>query len=637
MNAGLLYFGAPECQLSMPRGLFHFGDYTLDCDRFELLRAGLPVKLEKLPMELLILLVERGSQLVARQEIVERLWGKDVYVDSEHGINTAIRKIRTALREDAEEPRFVQTVVGKGYRFVAELATEKPESAEPSHEPKAAVPAGARTAERRGLWLAASTAVVLLFVGAGMLALNVGGIRSRPAAGAQPVIRSIAVLPLANLSGDASQEYFADGLTDELITMLATNTSLRVVSRTSSMRYKGVNRPVHDIAQELGTDGILEGSISRSANRIHLTVQLVRAQNDAHIWAQSYDRDLSDTLSLLSELSWTIAREVKVATSPQAEPQRKVNPEAHIAYLRGLDLWFNSDYGKAQDFYEEAIHLQPDYAAAWSGLADVYIAEARGGIAPSQEFRGKAQAAARKSLELDASLGEAHHAMAAEQYFLEWNWQAAEAESLRDVELNRNSSEAHHLRSYILETLNRPKEALEEQSLASELDPDIRPFALGWAFLRLRQYHAAAKELRSCLEAHPHNVFSHYLLADAYHFAGMEKQSVDEYAEIYRSDNDTDAVEAIQREFQRGGAHAVALWQLNRWKKSVGRGYANPYELAERYSRAGRKDDALRALENAYKEKSAMMVWLQLEPDFDELHSEDRYQVLVKKMGLPAM
>ena len=281
----------------MPACIHKFGEFELDPSRFELRRSGRVLKLERIPRELLLLLAEKEGSVVTRQEIVDRLWGKEVFVDTEHGINTAIRKIRQALRDDPGRPRFVQTVTGKGYRFVAEKnghsssAMSAPAAAQaaapiPPAQP-AATPADLPLAIPRHWFLTASPLLLLVLAGS-LVAFNAGGLRDRlfPASRARQ-IHSIAVIPLANLSGDSSQEYFADGMTDELITALAKNRNLRVVSRTSVMQYKGVNRPVRDVARELGVDGILEGSIERTANRVHMTVQLIYAPTDTHLWPKA--------------------------------------------------------------------------------------------------------------------------------------------------------------------------------------------------------------------------------------------------------------------------------------------------------------------------------------------------------------
>src|SRR5258707_8270915 len=440
---------------AVPLSSYKFGEFDLDRARFELRRNGRVLKLERIPMELLILLAEKDGNVVSRQEIVERLWPKEVFVDTEHGINTAIRKIRAALHEDAEQPRFVVTVLGKGYRFVAESKNGDARQMGSPHEVRNSRPTETIPANSRHRWAVPVAGLALCLLVGGVLAFNVAGVRDRifPAS-PRMQIRSIAVLPLANLSGDPAQDYFADGMTDELITALAKNRSLRVVSRTSTMQYKGVRRPLRDIARELGVDGILEGSLERSGNRVHMTVQLIHAPSDTHIWAESYDRDSSELFSLPSELSRTIAKEVKVAVAP-ASPLRNINPEAHDEYLRGRYLWYSMDNENSRKHFENAIQLQPDYAAAWSGVADDYIASVVEGLAPPEPAMQKGGEAARKAVELDDAVAEAHNSMAGFYLFGRWDWRDAEKESLRALEINPNLAEAHNLYSYVLVVAQR--------------------------------------------------------------------------------------------------------------------------------------------------------------------------------------
>jgi TolB-like protein/DNA-binding winged helix-turn-helix (wHTH) protein len=441
----------------MSESQYKFAEFELDSARFELLRNGRVLKLERIPMELLLLLAEKEGSVVSRQEIVDRLWGKEVFVDTEHGINTAIRKIRLALRDDPERPRFVQTVTGKGYRFVAErnatngnasLAAPAPAPATLALAP--VQPPAAPTLEpasKPRTRVAAVTALILLVVAGILIAVNTAGMRDRlfPASRARQ-IHSIAVLPLSNLSGDASQDYFADGMTDELITALAKNRNLRVVSRTSAMQYKGVSRSLPQIARELGVDGILEGSIERSANRVHMTVQLIYAPTDTHVWAQSYNRAETQALSLPEELSQTIAKQVQAQTSASPAPTRYINPEAHDAYLHGRYFWLTHSIPQTLPYFQKAIQLQPDYAAAWSGLSDTYALAGMTGDLLPQEANAKAEAAARKALELDDSLAEAHNAMCAWYLFYAWDLSRADAECRRGLELDPNSSMIHYLR-----------------------------------------------------------------------------------------------------------------------------------------------------------------------------------------------
>lgn len=634
----------------MPATLHKFGDFELDRSRFELRRNGRVLKLERIPMELLLLLLEKEGEIVTRQEIVERLWGKDVFVDTEHGINTAVRKIRAALREDIERPRFIQTVSGKGYRFMGEPRNGNGNSAgaitEEVAPPRAEarpLPAdiasseAGRPAIQKSPWRLAAVTISLLLIAGLLLGFNVAGLRDKIFAPQQiRSVHSIAVLPLANLSGDPAQDYFADGMTDELITMLAKNTSLRLVSRTSAMRFKGVQRPVKDIAGELGVDGIVEGSVERSGNRVHMTVQLIHAPSDTHLWAESYDRNLSEAFSLPSELSQTIAREVNTAISP-AKPQSQINPEAHDAYMRGRYFWFNGSTQRSREYFQQAIQLQPDYAAAWSGLADSYTLLAVDGEVPPQTVMGKAEEAARKAIELDDSLSDAHKARAALYLFDTWEWQSAEAEARRALELDPNNAEAHHLYSYVLFVTQRPEEALQEQKRASSLDYSLRPWALGRAYIHLRRFDDAIHELRQLLEGRPNDGGVRYLLSQVYWLKGMYTESEQEEERALRLVGDTKTAHEEHLAFARSGEKGVARFGLDELKARARKKYVSPWELASQCALLGNDDreETLKFLEAAYRERSPWIVFLQDEPVFDFLHSDPRYRAVVKKIGLP--
>jgi len=619
-----------------------FAEFELDRGRYELRRGDSVLKLEKIPMELLILLVESNGQLVTRDEMVEKIWGKDVFVDTEHGINTAIRKIRAALSEDADKPRYIQTVQGKGYRFGADVSDGRPtvtlsvEESQPdgmtSPVRSASVPIAA--AESHRLWWPVAIAAIILCLAAGIAVVrNEGGIRDRLSRkNGPPQIHSIAVLPLANLSGDPSEDYYADGMTDEIITALAQNRALRVVSRTSAMQYKGVKKPLREIAQALGVDGILEGSLVRNADHVHMNLQLIYAPTDTHIWAKSYNRDRNGAMSLPEELSDTIASEAKVASRPARQLQY-VNPEAHDAYLRGRYLWVAGNYGESRKYFEKAIQLQPGYAPGWSGLSDSILASGAG-TAPARGLVDKAEAAAGKAIELDDNFAGGHHAMAGVYLFGKWDWDRADAESRRSLELDPNFSEAHHLHSYILFAMNRVPEALQEQKRATEIDPFERPWALGRAYYRVRQYDAALEEFRMRAQAGSAALWVHSFLSKVYGFKGMEEESVQEMEENARIHFGEKAAAEIHRAYERGGRRAVLLLRLEDLKTRSRKDYVSPFDLAEAYADLGMKDEALRELGDAYRERSMELVFLQQEPNFDFLHSDQRYQGLVKKIGL---
>jgi TolB-like protein len=611
-------------------------------------------------MELLILLAARNGHLVTRQEIVDHLWGQDVFVDTEHGINTAIRKIRAVLGDDHGKPRFVQTITGKGYPFVA-LTFADPVgqggmrgngSGKPTSAAKASVvPPTAPAEGEMGLpvpiveavskpgWAARLWTARAVIAGVALAVLLLAGYNMRarrnPGAKGSAIhrIQSIAVLPLENLSGDSSQGYFADGMTDELITMLAKESGLRVVSRTSVMQYRQVHRPLPEVARELNVDAILEGSVSRSANRIHLNIQLIHARSDTHLWAESYDRDLSDVGSLQSELAQTIARQVGVKASNSSVPMRHINPAAHDAYLLGRYYWFGDDLPESRKYFQKAIDLEPGYATAWSGLGDYCIASALDSApATAPGLLAQGEANVKKALALDDSLAVAHNGMAAVYLFAYWDPVRADQELARALQLDPSFAEAHHLRSKVLFALGRPDEALQEQKKSTEMDPFSRPWALTAALLKARQVDAAIEEGRTRERIQHDNVGVHNVLFFAYLMKGMEKDSADELAKAYETDGDKTSAEAVRRAFSRGGMRGVLEWRLADLRTRSQKQYVAPDDLAAMSAFLGRKEETLRYLERGYAEHQPPLMIAVAEPTYDFLRSDPRFQELLRKM-----
>ena len=645
---------------------FEFGDFKLDCDRFELYRAGRSLKLERKPMELLVLLAARKGHLVTRTEIAEHLWDKEVFVDTEHGINTAIRKIREVLEDDPAQSRFVQTVTGKGYRFAAPIVEVRPAVTEEENRQSSSqnghrrigdthvaspLPdvsqiqnpvandveplseAEERTSRKSRLWgwFAMLAALVLLVIAVG---LGTRGLRDRYLGRtAKTKITSLAVLPLDNLSGDPGQNYFADGMTDELITMLAKNSTLRVVSRTSVMQYKGVHRPLPEIARELGVDGILEGSVERTGDKVHMTIQLIQAPSDTHVWAESYDRDANDVVSLPKEAAQTIAKKLTVLLFHR-RLQRYVNPEAHDAYLRGRYLWFAGKNEEAGKYFRKATELQPDYAPGWAGLSMYYGQGVLGGdIDPKDSVLG--EEAARKAVELDDSLPVAHLTLGALIFINRWDWARGDQEIARAIELDPNYAEAWHFRSKIYTALGRNEEAIEVQKKAMELDPFERPFAMALTYFTVRQYDAAIDEAHLRLETRPEDASLHWALCEAYRRKGMQKEAVQEWEKVWQLAGRNDRAATIRRDFEEGGYKGVLLGQVRHLKQQSATQYVSPVDLALQYAQLGRREETLTLLEEGYRQHSPLLLWIQTDPAYDFLHSDERYRSIIKKIGLP--
>jgi TolB-like protein/DNA-binding winged helix-turn-helix (wHTH) protein len=628
-----------------------FGPFALDLRSGELRKFGTKVKMGEQAFQILRVLLETPGEMVTREDLRAKLWTSETFVDFDHGLNSAVQRLRDCLSDSAEKPRWVETVPRRGYRFVGQVewsdvgppsevvtnlrngsqyettAGDSPASAdaEPPEAPGRASVFGWRSL----LFVVASLALFL----AAFLTIRL--IRDARSTGRAMFIRSLAVLPLENLSGDPTQEYFADGMTDEVITMLAKNPALRITSRTSVMQYKKVHRPLREIARELGVDGILEGSVGRSGSRVHITAQLIHAASDTHVWAESFDRDLSDLSSLQNELAEAIAKRVGATTSGLKKTERHIDPQAHDAYYYGRYYWFKSEYEKSRGYFQRAIDLQPDYAAAWSGLADSYSLAAVEENAPSKAVMPQAEAAARKALELDDLAAEAHNSMAIVELFYRWNWAAAERESARALELNPTLEEAHFVRSYVLRPLNRLEEALQEGKRAMELDPFSEPQALVYILIRMRQFDAALNEARIRSDAQPNNAELHEVLSDVYFIKGMEKESEAESERALELAGEKDQLAEQVQIYRRGGFRAVLEWRVAELKRKAAKGYVSPINFADAYAVLGRKEETIRDLEKSCEEREPHLVFLQSDPTYDFLHSDPRYHAIVKKMGLP--
>jgi TolB-like protein/DNA-binding winged helix-turn-helix (wHTH) protein len=605
-------------------------------------------------MELLILLASREGQLVTRGEIADRLWASEVFVDTEHGINTAIRKVRYLLRDDPDHPQFIQTVVGMGYRFIGPVTTiQKPsiEAVRPgaalveaaSMDPvqqKEAISVEALTGaptppspnRRYPVWVGVTVLAALLItipiVTLGAHPLGERLLHRNP----QPVISSLAVLPLENLSGDSSQDYFADGMTDELITMLAKDSSLRVVSRTSVMQYRGARRPLPEIARALHADAILEGSVSRTADHVHMNLQLIRADTDSHLWADTYERDAND-VALPDEAAKAVANQLH-RTLPAVKADRYISPVAHDAYLHGNYLWFGDHMEESGAWFQKAIDLQPDYALAWAGLADYYgegvvlgVLDPRTSIVPEEQ-------AAERALALDPNLPQAHQAMGAMFLIDRWDWTDADREILRAISLDPQNGELYYLRANVLQALNRNAEAIELAKKAMEIDPFSRPYALASLYQGARQFEATLKELRLRLEANPNNLNLLGLEADTWRRMGKYKEAVEADARWFILTGDPQSAVNLRRAWERGGARGCVRWELGRRLLESKSHYVSPVELAGYYAQLGDKERTLALLEEGYRQHSTDTLWIQGDPAYDFLHSDRRFRSIVQRTGV---
>ena len=611
--------------------------FVLDPNAYELRRSGRALKLERIPMELLLLLVEERGHLVSRDRIVERVWGKDVFLDTDNSINAAIRKIRQVLKDDPEQPRFVQTVTGRGYRFIAPVtdvrgdATEQRVVAEPASDPPEHAQ---RSRSRLALTL---TALGLAAVATFWLVRRVG-----PGPGGTPSLRSIVVLPLDNLSGDASQDYFVDGMTDALTTDLVRISALRVISRTSAMRYKGTKKGAPEIGRELNVDGIIEGSVVRAGQRVRITAQLIHAGSDRHLWAETYERDLGDVLRLQSEVAQAIAQQVRVQLTPQLQARLRssaaVNPEAYDAYLRGLP-YINGMAGfeTAKGYFEESIRKDPGFAPAYVRLADTYVELGSSRQLSPERAYGSAMDALRKGLELDASVAEAHTTLAVLHWLHEWDWAGAAREFDQSVELAPNYTFAHSYHANFLAWGGHASEAAAEIVRSRELDPGLSHAACESAnFFQLRDWARLVEVSRRAAVSDPNDWLEHHFLGIGLEGLGRPSEAIAEYQKAAEMSNgDQDPVAGLAHALAAVGRRAEAEAIL----RDLQRNPKQRLSLAVPDRRDSRRprptDQAFEWLERAFQEHSWDVAWqIKADPRIDNLRSDPRFQSLLRRAGL---
>jgi TolB-like protein/DNA-binding winged helix-turn-helix (wHTH) protein/Tfp pilus assembly protein PilF len=633
----------------MPPETLRFEDFELDPNSFELRRAGQLVKLERIPLQLLFLLAENRQRLVTREEILQAIWGNDVFVDADNSINTAVRKVRQALKDDPETPRFVRTVPGKGYRFTAQIipATlppplESPVPAEPASAPK---PAPKRVPK----WVIGLAIALVALVAAGVI------LRSRMARSSKLTERKVmlVVLPFVNISRDPGEDYFADGMTEEIITQLGSldPERLGVIARTSSMQYKGSPKGIAQVARELGVDYVLEGSVRRDDRRVRVTAQLIQASDQTHLWASDFDRDLSDVLKLQSDLALAISSKIALSLSPPARTRLAqappLNPEAHEAYLQGLHAWELRTKPGAQRAiaeFQHAIALDPNYAPAHAALARAYSLASVVGAMTTMESMPKAKEAALRAIALDPSLSVGHSTLGFVKAHYEFDWPGAEHEYLRALDLNPNDAYAHmfYSNSY-LSPLGRHAEAIEEMQKAVAIDPFSAPVQsfFGRTYIWARQYDKALAQFQKCAEMFPGFAIDHERMARLYAFLGKFEEAIaeDSRARLLSGEDQKSVLrkeEALRRAWSKEGARGYwgKILELAQLPENPPEMYDAPYGTAILYTQLGDKAKALDFLEKAYEQRSLFMTELAIEPAFDPLRGESRFQNLLQRVGL---
>ena len=620
-----------------------FGVFELDLAARELRKHGIRVKLQEQPFMVLSALIERHGETVTKDDLRQRVWPKDTFVDFDHGLHSAITRVREALGDSSENPRFVETVPRRGYRFIAPVkvigngTTTDVSPEQPGFRPGFRL----RTFSASVLAGLSLGGLILAF----LLSLNIAGFRSWLLRQGNPV-RSLAVLPLENLSGDPAQDYFVDGMTDALITELSKINALRVISRTSSATYKGTKKALPDIARELNVDGIVEGSVVRSGNRVRIAAQLIHGAKDEHLWAETYERDLSDILKLQSEVAQDIAKQVRVRLTPQQQSHAgsyaRVNPRAYEAYLRGRYFWnqrTEAGLWKSVTLFQEAIDVDPNSALPYVGLADAYLVLDSWTVeaAPVTEITPKATAAVERALQLDPTLAEAHTVLAGLKHS-NWDWIGAGIEYRRAIELNPNYAHSHQWYGQYLCELGRFDDGLAEADQAHALDPLnlILGVDVGNRFYWARRYPQAIIPIQKTLELDPNFRVAHRFLGQVYEQDRIFDRAA---AELERaaelSDNNPIDLGALGHLYALSGQRDSALRILDQLRRLATRRYISGYEFALVYVGLGRRDDAVRWLEKAFEERSAWMLHLKVDPRLDPLRSDPRFQDLQKRVGLP--
>jgi TolB-like protein/DNA-binding winged helix-turn-helix (wHTH) protein len=628
--------------------VLRFDNFELDVRAGELRKAGAKLRLQGQPIQVLAALLNGAGELVTREELRAQVWPAETFVDFDHSLHNAIARIREALGDSAGTPRYIETLPRRGYRFIGtveRIGVEElplPVPTEPS--PSLEAPVAPARSRRRTIFLAVAIAALVIMVAiAAVLVLL--PILSRRAA-ATPSVRSIAVLPLDNFSGDPAQEYFAQGMTDELITDLAKIGSLRVISRTSVMRYKGTKKGLPEIARELNVDGIIEGSVMRSGQRVRITAQLLYGPTDKHLWAETYERDLGDVLGLQSEVAQAIAQQVRAQVTPQQQARfnaaRPVNPEAYDAYSQGRYYLWNQftmapSLNKAKTYFEEAIRKDPGFALAHSGLADafLYLAIFRH-VSPESSYR-PVEEAIRQTLTLDDSIGEAHDTLAVWNWRYNWDWDATERELNQAIALAPSYSCAHEDRAEYLAFRGRRSEAEAEVTKSLQLDTSINSALTESAVdYQLRDFDRLVEASRRGVASNPNEWFEHFYLGVGYEGTGKQLESISEYQKaVELSGGDQDATAALAHAYAGIGRKAEAQKILRDLEQKSTKIYVSPYLIATLYASLGDKDTAFKLLEKAYREKSLDMSWyLKSDLRIDSLRSDLRYQNLLSRVGL---
>jgi len=634
---------------SNPHPVCTFGPFRVDFETCEIHKHGIRLHVQAQPVRVLWFLVERPGQLVTRQELQEKLWPGQPAEEVDDSLNSTVKKLREALGDDPAKPLYIETIPRRGYRFIAPIqmeAQEKPPGEKPmaADEPswlteETAVQPTAILAEPLG-WrrYRKSGAIGLLTVIVIVGFLSVTAFLKR--AGADAQIHSIAVLPFENLSGDSSQDYFAEGLTDAVTTDLAQIGAVKVISRSSANHYKKDYKPLVKIGQELGVDAVVEGTVARSGDKVRVNARLISTGDDRNLWAQSFERDTGDILSLEDDLAQSVSRRIEVALTPNYMHRRDephpVNVQAYEAYLSGMhDLnnhRTNNELQKSLEQFNEAIALDPRFAGAYAGKAIAYNLLGDYDEIPGSQAGPSAEAAARRALELDPALAAAHSALAFALWKYSWDWKTAEAEFQKSLALNPNNAHTHHIYAVLLACRGDFAGAEEHMRKALALDPlsMIIRTNIGWFHYFQRDYAKAEEAYQEVLKLDPGFLPARQKLWITYAEEGKTEQAAAELENLMRLFGHDQLLQRVER------ANPPA-----RYRTAV-QGYAasgvlSPYERARYLSLLGKKPEAVRALGEAATQRSSWMVYLRIEPVFDAIRSRPDFADLVRQANIPEL
>lgn len=628
--------------------IFRFGPFEFRAETGELRKHGLPIRLGAQPVSVLAMLLERPGEVITREDLQERLWPKGTYVDFEHSINAAVKRLRQALSDSADSPHFIETLARTGYRFIAPVDRHLDEAAFPTAtgatELRDTVGGKAEARRRRFRVLPAAVGSIALLA---MIVSGLAALRDRfRTQGSPSPIRSVAVLPLTNVSGDPEQEYLVEGIADVLRQDLQGISALRVISRASSMYYRGSGKPLPEIARRMNVDAVIEGSVLRAGDRVRINVELVRAGNDSRLWGGSYDRRLEDVLTLQSEVAQRIADGIRVTlTRPERERLTRTHtadPDAYLAYSKGRFFWnkrTEADLKTAIGYFQQAIEKDPNYALAYDGLADCWAPLAWYGYVPPRDAFPRAKATVLKALALDSSLAEAHTTLAFVTFYHDRDWANAEREFRRGIDLNPNYANGHHWYAEFLTLAGRPGEAIAESERARELDP-LSPIINTWVGSRYffaRQYDRAIEQYQHALQMDPAFVPGHLVLGHALEQKGLYREAILEFEKAASLSGGSPVyLASLAHAYGAAGRRTEARKVLEALRNLQRQKYVSSYDLALAYLGAGATDQALMLLAQAVDERCPRAMFLGVDPRFDNLRSDPRFKTLVNRVGPPS-